>query len=108
MPRSVMIAVMYLCGVTSNDGLRMWAPAGASWVLPTCVTSRALRSSIGIGVAVGGRQIDRRPRRRDVERNAVLFGQHRDDVRADLVGGVAVGGNAIGADHDQVDIAGDA
>ena len=43
-----MIAVMYLCGVTSKDGLRTCAPSGASWVLPTCVTSRALRSSIGI------------------------------------------------------------
>jgi hypothetical protein len=40
--------VMYLEGVTSNDGLRTCAPSGASWLLPTCVTSRGLRSSIGI------------------------------------------------------------
>ena len=48
MPRSVMIAVMNLCGVTSKDGLRTGAPSGASWVLPTCVTSRRSRSSIGM------------------------------------------------------------
>src|SRR5688572_25334414 len=47
-PRSVMIAVMNFAGVTSNEGLRTCAPSGASWLLPTCVTSRASRSSIGI------------------------------------------------------------
>ena len=48
-------------------------------------------------------EIDRRERRRDVERDAVLLGQHRHAVGADLVGDVAVGGDAIGADDDEVD-----
>ena len=54
-------------------------------------------------VAVRRREVDGRQRRRDVERDAVLLGQHGDAVGADLVGGVAVGGDAVGADDDQVD-----
>ena len=57
-------------------------------------------------VAVRGREIDRRERRGDVERDLVLVRQHRDRVGADLVGGVAVGGDAVGADHHEVDVAG--
>ena len=49
-------------------------------------------------------QIDGGERRGDVERNAVLLGQHGDAVGADLVGDVAVGGDAIGADDDQIDL----
>ena len=57
------------------------------------------------GVAVG-RGRDRsstsaRPRRT----GSVVVGQHGQAVGADLVGDVAVGGDAIGADHDQVDFA---
>src|SRR5262245_5554486 len=40
MPRSVMIPAMYLCGVTSNAGLRIFAPMGVSRDVPRCVTSR--------------------------------------------------------------------
>ena len=105
MPRSVMIAVTYFAGVTSNAGLRMRAPSGVSRDDPTCVTSRSLRSSIGIRLPSGVFEIDRRERRGDVERNAVLPGQHRHAVGADLVRHVAVGGDAVGADDDQVDLA---
>ena len=69
------------------------------------VTSRALRSSIGMCAPSGGAQIDGRQRRGDVERDVVLARQHGDAVGADLVGGVAVGGDAIGADDDEVDLA---
>ena len=100
-PRSVMIAVMYWLGVTSKAGLRTFAPSGASWCLPTCVTSRGLRSSMGMPDAVGGGQVDGGPRRRHVEGDAVLPRQHGHRVGADLVGGVAVGGDAVGADDDQ-------
>ena len=48
MPRSVMIAVTYLYGVTSNAGFRTFAPIGASLAEPMWVTSFAFRSSIGI------------------------------------------------------------
>ena len=56
-------------------------------------------------IAVGRRQIDGRERRGDVERNLVLAREHRHGVGADLVRGVAVGGDAIGADDDEIDLA---
>ena len=40
MPRSVMMPVMYRCGVTSNAGFRILAPTGVSRDEPRCVTSR--------------------------------------------------------------------
>src|SRR5450756_2185049 len=52
--------------------------------------------------AAAQREVDGGERRGDVERDAVLFGQHRDGVRADLVGRVAVGGDAVGADDHAV------
>src|SRR5262245_1083224 len=48
MPRSVMMPVMKRCGVTSNAGFQTSASAGDICEPPTCVTSRALRSSIGM------------------------------------------------------------
>src|SRR6185312_11553339 len=47
-PFSVMIAVTYRLGVTSNAGLRTSVPFGATGTPKTCVTSPAARSSIGI------------------------------------------------------------
>ena len=44
-------------------------------------------------------------KRGDVERNAVVAGEHRHRVGADLVGGVAVGRDAVRAGHDQVHLA---
>src|SRR5581483_9623102 len=38
-----------------------------------------------------------------VERDAVFFGEHGNGVGADLVGNVAIGGNAVGADYDRAD-----
>ncbi len=48
-------------------------------------------------------RIDGRPRRGDIKRNAVLLGENRDVVRADLVGEVAVGGDAVCSDDDGLD-----
>ena len=53
MPRSVMMAVTYLCGVTSNAGFRTLAASGVSRAGPRCVTSFAFRSSIGIPLPSG-------------------------------------------------------
>src|SRR5262249_59419913 len=41
----------------------------------------------------------------DVTWDAVLFGEHRDGIGADLVRHVAVGGDAVGADHHAIDVA---
>ena len=53
-----MMPAINVCGVTSNAGFQMSAPSGATWDVPTWVTSRALRCSIGIAapvsVAIGG------------------------------------------------------
>ncbi len=51
------------------------------------------------------REIDGRQGRRRVERHAVRVGHHRHRVGADLVGEVAVGGDAIGADDDEIHVA---
>ena len=53
----------------------------------------------------GERGVDRRERRRDVERHPVMAGQHGDPIGADLVRGVAVGGDAVGAGDHEVDLA---
>src|SRR6185369_14171167 len=47
-PLSVMIAVMYLAGVTSKAGLRTVTPSGAMGCPQRWVTSWEWRSSIGI------------------------------------------------------------
>ena len=70
-----------------------------------CVTSWGDRCSIGILVAIRSFQIDGRKRSGDVERDAVLLGQHRDGVGADLVGDVAVGGDAVRAHDHRVNLA---
>jgi sugar lactone lactonase YvrE len=59
-PRSVMMAVTYFAGVTSNAGLQMPTPCGVSCLPPWWVTSTALRSSIGIAspVAVARSMVD--------------------------------------------------
>ena len=56
---------------------------------------------------VAGRavQIDGRKRCGDVERDAVAFGEDGDHIRADLIGDVAVCGDAVGADDDGVNAA---
>ena len=104
-PRSVMRPVTSAAGVTSNAGLTTATPSGAQRSPRKPVTSAAARSSIGIDAAVGHVPVDRRERRGDVERDAVARGEHRQRVGADLVRDVAVGGDAVGADDDQIDLA---
>src|SRR5436309_2455076 len=56
----------------------------------------------GDGRAVRRGAVDRREGRRHVEGHLVAVGQHGHRVGADLVGGVAVGRDAVGAHHDAV------
>ena len=81
MPRSVMMPAMSSCGVTSNAGFRMSAPPGASWraadvrhLARVALLDRNLP-------AVRRAEVDRRERRRDVERDAVLAREHRHACR---------------------------
>ena len=67
-PCSVTIAVISAAGVTSNAGFRAGKRA---------VTSAGSRSSIGIPAPVGGREVDGRARRDDVERDAVVARERR-------------------------------
>ena len=62
-PASVTIAAISSAGVTSKAGLR---------AAKRVVTSAPARSSIGISAPVGRRRIERRGRRDDVERDAVM------------------------------------
>ena len=50
--------------------------------------------------------IDRRRRSDDHERDAVMVGEHRQTVRADLVRGIAVRSDAIGAGNHDIDLTG--
>ena len=54
---------------------------------------------------VGRREVDRAGRRADVERDAVPRREDGQRVRADLVGGVAVGRDPVRPDEDDVDLA---
>ena len=104
-PSSVTMPVMSSAGVTSKAGLRTSVPGGAMRTPRNSVTSSWRRSSIGMSGAVGRRQVDRRGRRDDVERDAVARRQHGQGVRPDLVGRVAVGRDPVRPDEDDVDLA---
>ena len=56
--------------------------------------------------AVSAGKVERRARRGDEERDAVVGAGQRLEIGADLVGNVAVGGDAVGADDDGIDLAG--
>src|SRR5215204_4630366 len=56
-------------------------------------------------VAGGEREVNGRDGRGDVEGDVMLARQHRHHVGADLVGRVAVGGDAVGSDDDAVYLA---
>jgi hypothetical protein len=56
-------------------------------------------------VSVGGGEIDGGPGGGDVEGDAVFPGEDGDVIGADLVGDVSVGGDAVGADDDGLDLA---
>ena len=49
-------------------------------------------------------QIDGGKGRGDIERETMLTGQHRDRIRTDLIGRIAVGGNTVGTDDHAVDL----
>ena len=96
-PASVTIAVTSSAGVTSNAGLKASPPVERAHA------PRGSRSSIGIAPPSGVAGIDRRQRRRHVERHAVPRGQHGQGIGAHLVRHVAVRGDPVGAHHDAVD-----
>ena len=98
-----MIAEIRRAGVTSNAGFAT-ATSGAMRTPRMCVTSSAERSSMGICSPDGNREIESGNRRGHVKRHVVFVRQHGDLVRADLVGGVAVGGDAVRADDDGADV----
>src|SRR5208283_5108395 len=56
--------------------------------------------------AIGYRKIKGGNRRGNVKGDVVLFGQHGHLIRADFIGGVAVGGDAVRAGDNGSDIAG--
>src|SRR5438105_14495770 len=56
-------------------------------------------------LAAGRCEVNGGPGRGDVKRNAVLLGEDGDGISADLVGDVAVGGDAIRPDDDCADLA---
>src|SRR5579864_8122251 len=88
-PRSVMIAVTYLAGVTSKAGFSIFTPSGVICFPAKCVTSR-----------VGRIEINGRERCRNVKRYAVFLREHGDRVGADLVGDITIRRDAVCADHD--------
>ena len=84
--------------MTSNAGFSARDPSGATRRPPTPSTSSPSRSSISIVVARRRGRVERRLRRGDDERDAGTRRGERQRVGADLVGDVAVGGDAVGAD----------
>ena len=104
-PRSVMIAVISRAGVTSNAGWRTAMPSGAMLTVRIDPSRRArgVRHLVAAPLldrdvaAARAAEIDGGPRRGDVERHPVGVGKNGDSVRADLVRGVAVGGDAVRA-----------
>src|SRR5207244_2092716 len=50
-------------------------------------------------------EIDSGPRGGDVERDAVFLGKNGDGVSTDLIGDVAIGGDAVRADDHRADLA---
>ena len=59
----------------------------------------------GFGAGLGRREIDAADGRGDEEGDFVVAGEDGDAERADFVGDIAIGGDAVGADDDGVDLA---
>ena len=55
------------------------------------------------GDAVGDGEVDRRRRQRHVKWHVVVVRRERLEIGPDLVADVAVGGDAVGADDDEID-----
>ena len=53
--------------------------------------------------AIGRQRIDRTPGRSDIKRNVVFARRERQRIRANFIRDVAVRGNAIGTNYDQID-----
>ena len=104
-PSSVTMPVISSAGVTSNAGLRTSVPGGAMRTPRNSRTSSAAALLDHDRRAVRRREVDRARRGADVERDPVPGGEHGQRVRADLVGGVAVGRDPVGTDEDDVDLA---
>ncbi len=74
-------------------------------------TAQSVRDLAGVAlldrdqIAAGERQVERARRCGDVERDVVRPGEQGDAIGADLVCGVAVGGDPVGADDDELDLA---
>ena len=102
-PTSVIIPEIYLSGVTSNAGFRAFTPWGAMVFPSRCVTSFGFLCSMGIPAPSCQPRVNGRPRRGNVERDAVGPCEDRDHVGAYLVCRIPVGGNSVRADYDDVD-----
>jgi hypothetical protein len=76
---------------------------GIEAVHPAEFVAVALLDRNGGTVKTG--EIQRRPWRCDVERNVVVGAGQGLQVSADLVGDIAIGGNAVGADDYRIDLA---
>ena len=104
-PRSVTSAQTSSAGVTSNAGLRTAVPGHGqerAQRAPHLVRGALLDLD---PVAVGQRQVERRRRPRGDERHARRARGQRQPVGPDLVRDVAVGGHAVEAGDDGVDLA---
>ena len=99
-----MMPAIRSCGVTSKAGCRTGTPSGRISVVAHHRHLGAAALFDRDGVAVRRREVQRRERRGHEERDAVARSQHGHRVGADLVRGVAVRGDAIGAHDDHVDL----
>ena len=104
-PSSVTMPVIRSAGVTSNAGLRTSVSGGAMRHAADEQDLGGLALLDRDRLAVRRGEVDRADRRGDEERDAVARGEHGQRVRPDLVRGVAVGGDPVGADDDDVDLA---
>ena len=89
-------------GVTSKAGFAAAVPAGAIGTPFSETTSSAPRSSISISAPVGVVGVESGLRRDDEERHVRVSRAEREAERADLVRGVAVRRDAVGAGDDDV------
>src|ERR1700733_567684 len=97
MPRSVMMALTSSAGVTSKAGLKIFTPVGAVCLPKPRETSPASRCSMGI-FSTGQGEVDAAGRGGHVKRQAIVPRENGDTQRADFIGDIAIGGDAVGAD----------
>ncbi len=95
-----MIAVTSSAGVTSKAGFHTAAPGGAARTPPNPADLVGAALLDRNRASVGRIRIHGRARRGDIERHVVRPRREGQAVRADLVGHIAVGRDAVGADDD--------